>query len=86
MTNDNRSSAEIANEIAERENELAKMIDAQQTVEQEILLLQRQILELQGRKKDFEISNSKAKHSIRKANIEIKLLEKKFWSAKNSGL
>lgn len=81
-----KSSAEIANQIAEQENELAKALDNQLIIEQEILLLQRNILELQIHKKDLEISNSNAKHLIKKLNIEISLLQKQFWKVKNSGL
>lgn len=81
-----KSSAEIANEIVERENGFAVALEDQQKVEQEILLLQREILTLQGKKKDYEIYNSKARHLLKKITIEIKLLEKKFWAAKNSGL
>ena len=83
---DNRTSAEIANEIVERENLLTSALGNQYTVEQAILTLQRDILGLQSRKKDLEIDNSKAKHIVRKLQIEIKLLEKSFWKAKNSGL
>ena len=83
---DNKSSAEIANEIVERENLLTSALGNQYTVEQAILTLQRDILGLQSRKKDLEIDNSKAKHIVRKLQIEIKLLEKSFWKAKNGGL
>ena len=83
---DNRTSAEIANEIVERENLLTSALGNQYTVEQAILTLQRDILGLQSRKKDLEIDNSKAKHIVRKLQIEIKLLEKSFWKAKNGGL
>jgi len=80
------NSADISNQITEKENELANALENQQKVEQEILLLQRDILELQYKKKNLEITNSKAKHNIKQLNIEIKLLTSKFWLAKNSGL
>ena len=81
-----KSSAEISNEIAEKENELADILTNQQSIEQEILILQRDILELQRKKKDLEISNSKARHLVKKCTIEISLLKNKFWQVKNSGL
>lgn len=83
---DNRSSADLSQDIANKEKELSQLLDNQQTIEQEILLFQRQILDLQGKKKDLEIDNGKAKHLIRKMNIEIKILTKRFWSVRNSGL
>lgn len=83
---DNRSSADISQEIANKEKELGKLNTEQFTIEQEILLLQRAILERYGTKKDLEIANGKAKHLIRQKSIEIKLLEKQFWAAKNAGL
>lgn len=82
----NQSSAEIANEIAEKENELATALENELKVEQEILLLQREILTLQGKKKDLELTSSKAKHLVKKINIELRLLKGQFWSSKNAGL
>jgi len=83
---DNRSSAEISNEIVEQENALAQALNNQQEVEQRILILQRDILAQQSSKKDLEISNSKAKHIVRKIGIEIRLLKNDFWRVKNEGL
>ncbi len=86
MNESNKSSAEIGVEIDEQEKQISTMLEAYQKVEQEILLLQRQILELQLQKKDFEMAKSKGGHNIKQANIELKLLKSKFWQAKNQGL
>jgi hypothetical protein len=80
------SSAEISLMIDEKEKELSKLLDSHQIVEQEKLKLQKEILVLQGKKKDFEISLSKSSHNIRQISIELKLLKSKFWAARNSGL
>lgn len=81
-----KSSAEISCEIALKEQELANLIDNTLPIDQEILLIQRSIIELQHKKKDLEIENLKGKHLIKKQNIELRLLKNKFWAVKNSGL
>lgn len=86
INTDNLSSAEISVEIDKKENELAGAIKNSYTVEQEKLLLQREILTKQTQKKDLEIALSKAGHIVKQLNIELKLLRSAFWTAKNSGL
>ena len=80
------SSAEIGNIIDEKEKELSGVITNYYTIEQEKLTLQKEILEKQTVKKDLEIALSKAAHTLRQLNIELKLLKSKFWANKNSGL
>ena len=80
------SSAEVANEMVEKENAFAEALEDQQRIEQAILLLQRDILGLQHKKKELDISNSQAKHILKKFSIELRLLKHKFWSCKNQGL
>jgi len=55
-------------------------------VEQERLLISKEIIDLQSKKKEIEIAESKSSHIIKKIKIEISLLQKMFWNAKNSGL
>ena len=82
----NKSSAEIGNFVDEKEKELSIALSNYAQIEQERLLLQREILEKQVIKKDFDIKISKAGHNIKQMNIELKLLKSAFWNAKNSGL
>ena len=82
----NRSSVEISQEIAEQQKSLKEALSNQHIVEQEILILQRQILNLQLKKKDLELSNSKAKHNIKQIALSIKLSTNDFWTTKNEGL
>ena len=82
----NKSSAEIGNFVDAKEKELSIGLSNYAQVEQEKLLLQREILEKQLVKKDLEIELSKAGHNIKQLNIELKLLKSAFWNAKNSGL
>ena len=81
---DNKSSAEISNLIDEQEKLLSKAITNYYIIEQEKLILQRDILEKQTLKKDLEIALSKAGHILRQINIELKLLKSKFLSCINS--
>jgi len=83
---DKLSSAEIGTLIDQKEQELSKSITDYYTIEQEKLILQKEILEKQTRKKDLEISLSKAGYIVRQININLKFLRSKFWAAKNSGL
>jgi len=80
------SSAEISNVITAKEHELSEAITHQATVEQEILLLSKQILELQFKKKDLQMAMSKANQNVRLLNGELRILRSQFFNAKNSGL
>ena len=79
------SSSEIGLKIDEKDKELAKLLNDYHIIEQEKLLLQRDILERQVRRKDLEIALSKSSHSIKQINIERKLLRSFFWKARESG-
>ena len=81
---DNKSPEEIENLRVERLEALSEAQTICSRVEQERLLIQRGIIDLQGKKKDLEIAESKAKHIIRKLNNEIEYLKSKFWSVKNT--
>lgn len=80
------SSTEIAELISQKENEIKEALKLKEIVDQEEMLLARQILELRLKKKDIESAQSKATHNVRALEIERKQLEKQFWSTKNSGL
>lgn len=81
----NLSSADISNLIAEQEKELGVATSAFYDVEQEKLLLQRQILELRIKQKDLEVSLSKAGQNLKKMQMELKVLRNFFWQARESG-
>jgi hypothetical protein len=86
QTNGSTTSSEIANLVAEKENELKTALQSKEVVDQEEISLARQILELRLRKKDVELAISKAQYNVRQLEIEKRQLEKQFWSAKNSGI
>lgn len=79
------TSAEISNIQDEKEKELQKAIDSLSTVEQEILLLRRKIIDLQGKRTDLEFTKSKASQNVRVLQSELRTLKNQFWLAKNSG-
>ena len=81
-----KSSAEIGVEQDGKEKENQIAIKNCATIEQEILLLQRQIIDLQGKKKDLEYAHSKASQNLRVINSELRILKQSFWAARNSGL
>ncbi len=76
---DNLSSAEISNIMDTKEKELSGAITNYYTIEQEKLVIHKEILEKQTKKKDLELALSKAGHILRQLNIELKLLKNKFW-------
>ena len=81
----NKSSAELSQMLADRENELQSMIAADFEVEQAILKIQNTILGLQKEKKELEIAKSKSGYNLKSKKLEISLLTKMFWKNKNSG-
>lgn len=80
------SSAEIGTMQDEKEKEYRESINDVSTIEQEILIISRKIIELQGKKKDLEYAKSKASQNLRVIQSEMRELKSQFWSAKNSGL
>ena len=69
-----QTATEIENERVELEKELKDAVKDHAIVENEKLILQRQIIELQLKKKDLEIMLCKSMANIRKLNIELKKL------------
>jgi hypothetical protein len=83
---DNKSSHDLGTLSDEKEQELRKVIGAQATIEQEIILISRQIIELQGKKKDLEFAKSKANQNRQILASELRELKSRFFSARNSGI
>lgn len=81
----NKSSLEISDMIDEKEKELSDIMVDQNTVDLEIIGISKNILELQGKKKDLQLADSKAKHLIKTLNIQLRFLRNQFWRVKNEG-
>lgn len=79
-------SHELNMQYDEKEKYFSELLKVQQTVEQEILFIKREILDLQRKKADLEISKSKAIHNVRQCRIELDLLKSAYFQAKASGL
>lgn len=80
------SSQEISQEISNKEIELKKALNNLYILDQEKLNLQKDIINLQAKKKDIEILISKANHIVKEISIDIKLKTKEFWAARNENL
>ena len=78
-------SYEIGLKQDEKEKELATLLKDLQEVEQAELLMARDILDLQRKRKDLQIAKSKASHNVKQVSIELRLLKSQFWASKNSG-
>lgn len=78
-----KTTDEISNEIVEKQKELKSVQSSQHIVEDRILNLQKEILTLQGKKKELEIIAGKGKYNIRQIVLDIKILTNEFWTCKN---
>lgn len=77
-----KTTDEISNEIVEKQKELKSVQSSQHIVEDRILNLQKEILTLQGKKKELEIIAGKGKYNIRQIVLDIKILTGEYWSTK----
>ena len=80
-----KTSAELSNEIVEIEKTLRVQIKNLSLITDTANLTAREILELRVKKKNLEIAQDKAKFVIKDLNLRKSILEKRFWSARNSG-
>ena len=74
-----KTSAEFANEIAEKDKEISKAIADKEIVANEIFTIRKKKMEL-------DQAMSKARYNIDKLKLERSLLNHSFWSCKNQGL
>jgi len=81
-----KSSADISNEIADKEKELKEHLNTLYLLDQEKLTISKEIIILQGKKKDIEIALSKASHIVKEINIDLSMMKKEFWATRNEGL
>ena len=82
----NLTSSQVDGLKVEKENEYADALQSCHTLQQEKLLVQRDILEKEMKKKNLDITLNKANHNRKQLEVEIKLLTHWFWRVKNSGL
>ena len=80
---DCNTTEDIENYRVEKIKELTRARNDRNTTRQEKLLKQKEIIILQGEKKDLEISEDKANHNISTLNADIELAKIKFWRVKN---
>jgi len=80
-----KSSSEIGNLIAAKEQEINKASEDRDTVKLEINALRRKIHETQIEIKRLEDSQIKAEAVVRELKTAHSILKDAFWSARNSG-
>lgn len=78
-----RDTTIIDNERTIKQQEVKEAENNFFVVAQEILLLQREIINLQAQKKDKEITASKASHILKIKRIELKVLENEYWNTRH---
>jgi hypothetical protein len=74
---------EIGGWIDEREKQLANAQTNKQKVDEELLHISKQQLELQIRKKDLAISQTKADLVVKNLQLELRRGKAAFWACKN---
>ena len=79
----NKTASEIDLLKVEKEKELQKAQANLHQVELEELEVGKQIILLQGKRKDLQIAMSKAKQIVRTLNLDVKILTSQFWQAKD---
>ena len=62
--------------------EMKVMEDHHQIVKDEVQVLERRMITLDGEKKDLKISLSKSSHAIKQKKSDLEILTTKFWQAK----
>jgi len=84
MDFENMTASEIDRLKVEKEKELKQAQVNLHEVELKELEIAKQIVILQGQRKDLQIQASKAKQIVRTLNLDIKILISEFWRAKDS--
>ena len=74
-----KTAAELANEISEKDKEISLAIGDKEVVANEIFTLRRKMM-------DLNQSMGKCRYNIEKLKLERSLLNHAFWSCKNQGL
>ena len=84
--NDNRTSAQISNNIDKLENELKEVLHDYGIVEDEINQLQLEKNKLSVKIKELQNVADKAKHTKREIEVTLRIERSAFWNAKHAGL
>lgn len=81
-----KSSSQISQEIADKENEINLASKDRDTVKLEINSLRRKIHETQIEIKKLEDAQIRAEANVRELKTQHSILRDSFWQTKNSGL
>ncbi len=79
----NKTATEIDLLKVEKEKELQTAQENLFKIELEELEIAKEIIILQGKRKDFQIAMAKAKQIVKTLLIDIRILTSYFWNAKN---
>jgi len=84
MEYENLTASQIDNLRVEKEKELLQAQDNLSKLEIEDLELAKQIVLLQVKRKELQQSISKGKQIVRTLALDVRILIKKFWEAKDN--
>jgi len=77
-----RDTTTIDNERTAKQKELKVAEDSYHTIRQEILVIQREILERELRKKDLDIGLDKARHIMNVLKLDIEMLKNEYFATR----
>ncbi len=82
---DTMTSDEIDQHKCDLQRELQQTLDAHEKVQQEKLIISRDIVKLELQKQELNMSLSKSRNSIKQLEIEIALATSAYWTVKRDG-
>lgn len=77
------NSTDLSVQYDAKVHEFMKLLQDQQTIDQEVLLLRRDIINLEAKKADLSIVKSKAAFLVRQCRNELDLLKSAFFQARS---
>ena len=81
---ENMTASQIDGIKVEKEKELKIAQENSHKIEIAELEIAKQIVILQGKRKDLQIAASKARQIVRTINLDIKIITSEFWRAKDN--
>lgn len=81
---ENMTASQIDNLRVDKEKELLEAQDDLSKIEQKELELGKEIVLLQVKRKDLQIAISKGKQVVKTLALDVRILTKKFWEAKDN--
>lgn len=80
------NSSDLNDQYEAKVKEFMQLLTNQQTIDQEVLLIRKEIIGLENKKIDLSIAKSKAAFLVRQCRNELDLLKSAFFQKRSEGL